>query len=151
MRSGPMRASAHGMSSTACDGCIDAITPSSWKRGTSAGLTTCACSMRGRVSRVDGAARITSSKNVERFAIRAIADRVNRHLEAGAHHRRHAVAIEAVLGAADAAMARAIAVRIEEERAARSHRAVVERLHAADGDAPRRIGWRRRPRPLARR
>ena len=51
---GPRRASAQRMSSLACEGCIEAITPSSAKRRTSSLRTTCACSIRSRGSRALG-------------------------------------------------------------------------------------------------
>src|SRR2546422_619966 len=50
MRAAPMRFSAHAMSDVQWVGCIDAITPSSAKRGMSAAASTCACSIRSRAS-----------------------------------------------------------------------------------------------------
>ena len=46
----PRRLGAKNKSPIACDGCIDAIRPSCLKRGRSAGLTICECSMRQRGS-----------------------------------------------------------------------------------------------------
>ena len=53
---GPSRASAQRRSSLACEGCIEAITPSSAKRATSCFRTTWACSIRSRGSRASGTA-----------------------------------------------------------------------------------------------
>src|SRR5262249_27457975 len=57
-------------------------------------------------------------EEVERLAVARIAERVDRHLEAGFHEVGHELLVEAILAAAHAAMAGAVRVVLEEPRSA---------------------------------
>ena len=70
----------------ACEGCIEATTPSLAKRGWSCGVTTWACSMRQRGSddlvRCPTGARSSFLEPVQRLAVAAVADGVDGDLGA---------------------------------------------------------------------
>ena len=57
-------------------------------------------------------------EDIERLAVAGVTDRVDRHLKALLHRRRHQFLIEAVARSADAAMTGHVRVVVEHTRAA---------------------------------
>jgi len=88
---------------------MEAITASEPKRGKSEGLTTARARCAG-ACRAYEPHPLDAFHQIERLAIGPVADGMDHDLEAGFHHVGHAPAIEAVLRATDAMLARPVAV-----------------------------------------
>ena len=150
---GPSRASAQRMSSLACDGCIEAITPSSANRRTSSLRTTWACSIRSRGSRASGTACARRGIGVEHQGVALVADGVRADLPAVPQRGRRRRLEHLGIDQEQPGVAGIVVVGLEQAGPARAHGAVDEELDRPQLEPRRRApataaaGSRRRPRP----
>ena len=139
-RSLPSFEGIHGASEIVWIPCIDAITPSCAKRGTSGAAMCCACSMRQRRSVLPGIRAEGALVDVEHLAVRAIADGVRRELEVVAHRDVGDFLETRRLLERQPRAARQVDVRREEPRAVGAERAVDLALDRAHGEEAVRRG-----------
>ena len=119
-RFAPSRSSTYGASDVQWIPCIAAITPSLPKRGMSAALRCCACSMRHRRSFLLGMRLERLFEDVQRLAVGAVADRVHAELVPVLDGELRGLADIGGIVRVQAAAVRLIGVRLEQPRAARA-------------------------------
>ena len=105
--------------------------PSAPSLGMSSALITCACSIRCRLSAVEGSSLKTLSRMSRASAIAGIADCMNCDLKTRLHCGRIQILVKAVAVPADAAMTWLVGIVIQQSCTARTQRTVVIGLDGA--------------------